>query len=176
MKKILLTFALIGGIAWSGFAQTSTTAAPSTPASGGSKFSIGIEGGLPVGDDSEVFGKVIGGSIKYEVNTATNTFLTLSAGYNSYILKSKFSEPGERSSTGFVPLKAGIKCYTDGSFFVEGQLGIVFSTETGGGHAFVYSPGIGYSFSGGFEAGVRYEGWSNGGTSSQVGLRLGYRF
>ena len=63
------------------------------------------------------------------------------------------------------------------AFFLEGQLGVVFSTESGGGSAFAYAPGIGYTFDGGFEAGVRYEGWPKDGfTTSQIGFRLAYRF
>lgn len=170
MKKILFTLMVFGTAVSGGFAQTTTTSS----ASGGGKLNIGFEAGLPLGDVSNAYNKVIGGSIKYEAPTGKNTFFTLSAGYNSFLVKSEFKDFA--GSSGFVPIKAGIKYYSDGNFFLEGQAGVVFSTEGGGGHAFVYSPGIGYSFTGGFEAGVRYEGWVNDGTVSQLGLRLGYRF
>ncbi|HTE01206.1 MAG TPA: hypothetical protein VK668_18095 [Mucilaginibacter sp.] len=177
MKRILFTLAVIGATALSSTAQTTTTTTTAaSPATGGAKFSIGAEAGLPLGDASEVFSTVIGGSLKLELPTGTNTFFTLSAGYSAYLTKSEFKDLGAPGSTGFVPIKAGIKYYSDGNFFLEGQAGIVFSTESGGGHLFVYSPGIGYSFIGGFEVGVRYEAWTNNGTTGQVGLRLGYRF
>jgi hypothetical protein len=49
--------------------------------------------------------------------------------------------------------------------------------QDGGGTAFLYAPGIGYMLDGGFEAGVRYEGWSKSdGTISQIALRLAYNF
>jgi hypothetical protein len=175
MKKLLLTLALASGIAFSSFAQT-TTATSSSPLSGGGKFSIGAEGGLPVGEVSNGYSAVIGGSVKYELPTSGRSYFTLSAGYNAFLLKSEFKGIGISSTTGFIPVKAGAKYYSEGNFFIEGQLGIVFSTESGGGHAFVWSPGIGYSFNGGFEAGVRYEGWTNGSTIGQVNLRLAYRF
>jgi hypothetical protein len=174
MKKLLLTLIILGTITIGSFAQEVTTA-QAKPSGGGVKINIGAETGLPVGDVSSVYSFIIGGSIKAEIPTATHTFLTLSAGYNSWMVKSDLKDI-IGSSEGFVPLKAGIKYYPDENFFLEGQAGIVFSTETGGGHAFVFSPGIGYTFNGGFEAGLRYEGWSNGGTTGQLGLRLGFRF
>ena len=41
--------------------------------------------------------------------------------------------------------------------------------------AFAYAPAIG-AFVGGFEVGVRYEGWVKTGTISQVALRVAYSF
>lgn len=172
MKKVLFIFALLGAAVVSSFAQT--TSASTAHQSG--KFSVGFEGGLPIGNASDAFNAVIGGSIKYEFNTFTNTYLTISAGYNAFFTKSFLRDLGVKSSTGFIPVKAGIKYYSSDGFFVEGESGIVFSTESGGGHAFVYSPGIGYAFNGGFEAGIRYEGWVNVGTIGQVSLRLAHRF
>ena len=176
MKKLLLTLTAACGIALSSLAQTAAPVAAASPTSGGSKFSIGAEGGLPVGAASDGYSTVIGGSIKYEAPTSSRTYFTLSAGYNAFLLKSEFKGIGIPSSSGFVPVKAGLKYYSEGNFFIEGQLGIVFSTESGGGHAFIYSPGVGYSFNGGFEAGVRYEAWVNDGTVGQMSLRLAYRF
>ncbi|HTD41443.1 MAG TPA: hypothetical protein VK671_12530 [Mucilaginibacter sp.] len=173
MKKQLFTLLLVSGVAASSFAYTRTDSLSS--AKKGTKISIGAEAGVPVGDASTGYNLVLGGSAKLEVPTARNTFFTLSAGYNAFFLKSEFKGIGIPSTTGFIPVKAGLKCYTD-NFFFEAQAGIVWSTESGGGHAFAWSPGIGYSFNSGFEAGARYEGWTNGGTTSQISLRLAYRF
>jgi hypothetical protein len=175
MKKLFVTLVTLGAIAFGSFAQTTAKPSPS-PSDAVGRFSIGAEGALPVGDLSSAFSAVVGGSIKYEIPTIPRAFLTISAGYNAFLTKSFLKDLGAPSSANFVPLKAGAKYYTEGNFFIEGQAGIVFSTETGGGHAFVFSPGLGYTFNGGLEAGLRYEGWVNGGTTSQIGLRLGYRF
>jgi hypothetical protein len=174
MKKLLFTLIILGGITACCFGQEVSTAPPK-PSNDGVKFNIGAEAGLPLGEISNIYSFVIGGSVKVEIPTFNRTYLTLSAGYNSWMVKSDLKDLFG-SSTGFVPLKAGIKYYADSNFFLEGQAGIVFSTETDGGHAFVFSPGIGYTFNGGFEAGLRYEGWNNEGTTSQLGLRLAYRF
>lgn len=172
MKKQLFTLLFSVGIAISSFAQSKPD---SSAFRGGIKFSIGAEAGLPVGQASDGYNLVLGGSLKLEVPTYTGTYFTLSAGYNAFFLKSEFKEFDIPSTSGFVPLKAGLKCYSD-NFFVEAQAGIVFSTESGGGHAFAWSPGIGYTFKNGIEAGLRYEGWTNDGTVGQISAKIAYRF
>jgi hypothetical protein len=164
MKKILLALFILGATAFSSFAQSKD----------GGKFSIGFEAGLPVGDAHHFYNSVLGGSLKYELPIAESTLFTISGGYNSFKIKDVFGI--DFGSIGAIPVKAGIKYYIQQGFFAEGQVGAAFYTGDADGTAFVYSPGIGYTFDGGFEAGVRYEGWSNHGTISQVGLRVAYRF
>jgi hypothetical protein len=164
MKKILLALALIAGTAFTTFAQTKSGDA--------GKFSIGFEAGLPTGDAHHVFNSVLGGSLKYELPIAPSTYFTISAGYNSFHAKD-FLGGG---NYGAIPVKVGVKYYIQNGFFAEGQLGAAFITESGGGTAFAYSPGIGYTFAEGFEVGIRYEGWSKDGTLGQAGLRVAYRF
>jgi hypothetical protein len=178
MKKILLALAFIAGTACTTFAQTHS--------GGGGKFSIGLEGGLPVGDAHNYSDYIIGGSLKYEYPVADNLFITGSAGYSSLHVKSfdiSSNDPEfsyqfhfDGGSAGVIPVKVGAKYYFDGHFFGEAQVGAAFGTNSGSSTLFVYSPGIGYTFAGGFEAGVRYEAWSNNGTIGQAALRLAYRF
>jgi hypothetical protein len=171
MKKFLLVFTLLGGAVLSSFAQMSS--------GGSAKISIGIDGAIPNGNAATVYDAGIGVSLKYEAPIATNLYATVSAGYEAFLVKSEFKSLGLNSSYGFVPLKAGLKYYVmeDGNGFVaEGQLGASISTESGGGTAFAYAPGIGYTVNGGFEVGARYEAWSKDGTFGQFALRLAYRF
>nr|WP_294793733.1 outer membrane beta-barrel protein [uncultured Mucilaginibacter sp.] len=162
MKKILLATLLFVGVAATSFAQD------------GGKFSVGVEAGLPVGDVSNAFNFVIGGSLKYDLPIATATNFTISAGYSSFQGKSisGFKIP----AAGFVPVKAGIKYFFAESFYGEAQVGAAFSTQSGGGTAFAYSPGIGYKFSDVVDLGIRYEAWSKDGTVGQIGARLGFSF
>jgi hypothetical protein len=165
MKKILLTLIIFAGTVFTTFAQTKI---------GDGKFSIGLEAGLPVGDIHQFADYIIGASIKYEYPVAQNLFITGSAGYSSLHAKSidySYSSPGysyefhsDGGSADIIPVKVGAKYYFDRHFFGEGQLGAAFVTQSGGGTLFVYSPGVGYTFDGGFEAGVRYEAWSKDGT------------
>ncbi len=114
--------------------------------------------------------------MKYEHPIADQLFLTGSAGYSRLLYKDDFKSKFGVSSVGFIPVKAGVKYYFDDAFFAEGQLGASFSTESSKTVLFAYSPGIGYSFANGLEAGIRYEAWSKNGTTSQVALRVAYRF
>jgi hypothetical protein len=169
MKKVLLALLVLGVTVCSSFAQTSKSES--------GKFSIGVDPGIPVGNASDAYNFAIGGDIKYDLPIGDGAFFNVSAGYTAFLTKSVLKQLGAKSSYGFIPLKAGLKYYFTGQgFFGEAQLGAVFSTESGGGTAFAYAPGIGYSFDGGFEAGVRYEAWSHNGTMSQVALRLAYSF
>ncbi|MES2426920.1 MAG: hypothetical protein V4560_08085 [Bacteroidota bacterium] len=166
MKRILLTLAVLGAAVCSSFAQSKSD--------GGGKFSVGVEAGIPVGDVSNAYNFVIGGSLKYAQPIASDVAFTISAGYSSFMGKTVagFKVP----SAGFVPVKAGIKYNFAEAFYGEAQLGAAFATQSGGGTAFAYSPGIGYNFGGGVDLGVRYEGWSHNGTVSQIAARLAYSF
>jgi hypothetical protein len=172
MKKFLLALVLLSGAAFSSFAQTSKE---------GGKFSIGLEAGLPVGSYKDVSSFVIGGSLKYDHPIAENTFVTGSAGYNKFISKSDFKDIGY--SFYGIPVKVGVKYFFAESFYGEAQLGAAFTrasadnTPSSSKTAFAYAPGIGYSFGGGVDLGVRYEGWAiSGGTISQIAARLAYSF
>jgi hypothetical protein len=166
MKRILLTLVVLGGVVFSSFAQSKSD--------GGGKFSIGVEAGLPVGDYSNVYSFGIGGSLKYAQPIATDVAFTISAGYTSFMGKTVGGF--KYGSAGFVPVKAGIKYNFVPSFYGEAQVGAAFGTQSGGGTAFAYSPGIGYNFGGGVDLGVRYEGWSHNGTFNQIAARLAYSF
>ncbi|WP_162499827.1 outer membrane beta-barrel protein [Mucilaginibacter terrigena] len=169
MKKVLLLLTAVCGLSASSFAQSSD----------GGKFSIGVEAGLPVGDLKNVSNFIIGGSLKYDHPIAEGTFITGSAGFSSIQGKEATTPFGtvKVGNTSVVPVKAGIKYFLAENFYGEAQAGAAFFTQSGGGTAFAYAPGIGYSFGGGLDAGVRYEAWTkNGSTLSQVGLRVGYSF
>lgn len=167
MKKVLLLLTVLSGLSIGAFAQSSS--------SNGGKFSIGFEGGLPVGNANDAYNAVVGASLKYDHNIAAGTYLTGSVGYSAYLVKSEFK--GIAGSTfGAIPLKAGLKYYFGSGFYGEGQLGAAFITESGGGTAFVYSPGVGYDFGSGVDLGLRYEAWSKTNTIGQVAVRLGFSF
>lgn len=165
MKKIILSLIVLSGLAVNSFAQSND----------GGKFSIGVEAGLPVGDASNGYNFVIGGSLKYEQPIADALAFTLTAGYSSFQGKT-VAVLGKIPAAGFVPVKAGLKIGIADAFYGEAQLGAAFSTQSGGGTAFAYSPGIGYKFSDNVDLGVRYEAWSHNGTVGQLAARLAYSF
>ncbi|MCQ6958090.1 outer membrane beta-barrel protein [Mucilaginibacter aquariorum] len=176
MKKVLLLLTVLCGLSISSFAQSSSE---------GGKFSIGVEAGLPVGDVKNFTNFVIGGSLKYDHPIAEGTFVTISAGYNKFLAKDEAKDAGYKFYG--IPVKAGIKHFFADGFYGEAQLGAAFTKESvnvdgfgnisGSKTAFAYSPGIGYTFGGGLDLGVRYEGWSmSGNTVSQIAARLAFSF
>lgn len=169
MKKLLFVILLLAATTFISVAQNEK------PATHG-KFSIGADVAVPTGMASLVYDVAMGGSLKYEVPAATDVYVTISAGYESFLVKSELKDLGVKSADSYVPLKAGLKYYLKNGFFGEAQVGASIYTGSDSFTSFVYSPGIGYSFDGGFETGVRYEAWVKNGTMGQVALRLAYRF
>ncbi|OOQ60982.1 hypothetical protein [Mucilaginibacter pedocola] len=168
MKKLLFSLLFVACSAAICLAQKDSDAA---------KFSIGLNLGLPVGVASDYSSFIPGIDLKYDVPLAEGTFFTASAGYSRIFYKDVYKDylktAGiDRSSSGIIPLKVGIKYYFDQFFYGEGQLGAAFSTESEAGTAFTYAPGIGCTFGGGFDIGVRYEGWSKNGTQKQIAARI----
>jgi hypothetical protein len=140
-----------------------------------SKFSIGVEAGLPLGENGKPYSSIIGGSVQYENMPASDMGITVSAGYQHWSIKSSYGG----GNVGFVPLLAGVKYYFSPSprAFFHAQLGAAFGTKSGQGTSFAYSPGIGIHLNPNIDAELRYMGISNkGGTLDNVGLRVGFNF
>ncbi|TKC08294.1 acyloxyacyl hydrolase [Pedobacter polaris] len=166
MKKLLLSLALVAGLGFAASAQTEGAVR---------KLSIGGEVGLPTESGSKDW-LYVGGSLQYEHPVAKSLNLTGSAGYTALT----YTGSGPSLSLGFIPLKAGAKYYFGGNFYGAGEVGATISTENGGGTAFAFAPGLGASFSvsdkSSLDFGLRYETWSNNGSSSFVGLRAAWAF
>jgi hypothetical protein len=173
MKKNLLMLALFGCLAFNAFAQKND----------GGKFSFGLEGGAPLGNTKLVSNLIFGASLKYEQPIAGKISLTISGGYTyiSYSNDYKVNSIGFYGTTtageGYIPLKVGIKYFIKNGFYAEAQAGSAISTQSGGGAAFAYSPGIGVKFDKNFDFGIRFEGWTKSGNAiNQAAARLAYSF
>jgi opacity protein-like surface antigen len=176
MKKVFLLTAIAGLFAFS------SVKAQKDVAMTGPKLGIGAEFAFPMGDFGDGYKLGYGGSLTYQHPIASNLNLTGNAGYLDFTGKevSVMGVTFKNPSIGFIPVKAGLRYFLAENIFVNGELGAVFSTKSGVGTAFAYSPGIGVEFpvadKSTIELGGRYEGWSNNGTSSFIGLRLAYNF
>ncbi len=154
-----------------------------------SNIVIGPELNLPTGNATNQSPIGYGGYLKGEVGLSEKFSLTASGAIASFIGKKIF---GHRQPTmSYVPVKAGLKYYTEGNFYFEGQLGASFMVNGTASSAFVWSPGVG-SFirsrnsNNQFDIGFRYEGWTssrtlntadkNYTTFSFFSLRAGYAF
>jgi opacity protein-like surface antigen len=147
-----------------------------------SHFGIGVEAGLPVGENGKLYSSVLGANLQYEYMPDTDLGITLSGGYLHFPLKKIYHTNRGPNSSGFVPLLAGIKYYFTPNAFFRAQLGAAVSTTKDifgntGGTSFAYSPGLGVKLSPNIDAELKYLGIQNkGGTLPSVGLRLGYNF
>jgi hypothetical protein len=170
MKKVFLIL-LLTSMVYAGNAQRvsrSRTGSPST-----SHVGIGVEAGVPLGQNGKPYSAAIGGSLQYEYMPDTDLGLTLSGGYLHWPIKSSYGG----GSIGFVPLLAGVKYYFIPGAFFHAQLGAAVGTAKNQGTSFAYSPGIGLKLSPNVDATLKYTGFStSGGTLENVGLRLGYNF
>ena len=176
MKKILLLLVVLSAAAFNSFAQTSKS-------DDVGKFSIGIDPGLPVGNASNGYNFAIGGDLKYAMPVAENFDISLSAGYQAFLGKTITINFGGQSASDKVPTLKAIPVKLAGRYNFNGPVGFFGEVgfgaafiQDGGGTAFLYAPGVGYAMDGGFEVGVRYEGWSKNGSFSQIGLRVAYSF
>ncbi len=164
MKKVIFTL-VIATLGLTAVAQDSKSAGKTF------KPSIGLEAGLPIGDAGDFSSFVVGASLQGEYMAAETVGLTLNAGYLN------FSGKDGAGSTGLIPVLAGAKFYFAEKFFGHAQAGLSFSTETGGGSAFTYAPGLGYQASEKFDITLKYQASTkNSFTTAFIGLRAAYNF
>ncbi|MHA4895154.1 hypothetical protein ACXZ1K_10395 [Pedobacter sp. PWIIR3] len=134
------------------------------------RLGVGLNVGVPT---TTGYSFAVGGDLRLQKDFSSNISGILSAGYNSYSLKDSYGG----GSVGLIPVKAGAKIFFAESAYFSGELGAGFSTENGGGTAFLWAPGIGYGFDNGLDLGLRYEGAEfKSGSIGQVALRIAYGF
>ncbi|WP_342646911.1 hypothetical protein [Mucilaginibacter sp. CSA2-8R] len=151
----------------------------------GTKFSIGPEVGIPLGDYNGLYSLTVGGTAKFEIPVNSSNFnLTFTAGYVNFLGKT-IGDSYVRykiANAGFIPVKVGGKYYANRNIYLEGEVGVVTNVNsTSSNAAFAYAPGLGVSLPFGksksaLDMGIRYEGWvKNGSVINQVALRLAYK-
>ncbi len=152
MKKLILLVVLSIAFVFSSSAQSQNI----------SRFNIGFNGALALNNMNAIFDGGIGGSVKYEFHykkIKPRLYFTAESGYETFFVKQKLQMAYVPSTTSYIPIKGGLKYFIVSRLYAEFQAGTVLYTQHGGGSAFDYSPGIGFSFKSGFEIGVRYEEW-----------------
>lgn len=164
MKKVILSLAIVALAAVSANAQSKDNKSMQSL-----RFSVGVNAGFPVSPSGSK-GFIIGGDAQGEYAATPELGITLSAGYLNQSYKG--------ISSGMVPVLAGIRYYfSDRKVYANAQAGLSFSTETGGGSAFSYAPGVGYYVTDNIDLGVKYLGSSKSGVSSgSILLRAAYNF
>ena len=184
MKRLLLSLAVSGVFAFS-------TVSAQTKSSGlhGQQLSFGVDAVAPLGNlsDSHKFG--FGGSVQFQTPIVENLNFTASVGYLSFVGK-YYNQPGyypgtynkvRENSLNAVPVKIGARYFITDKFYAGGEIGVAFLSSDGdSATAFAYSPNIGFQVplanKKAIDLGVRFEGWSNNGSASFMGLRAAYNF
>jgi hypothetical protein len=137
------------------------------------KIGAGALIGLPVGDVSSVTSLAYGVDLLGEYSVDSSFAVTFSAGYLDFAKKSGFSG----FKMGLIPVLVGGKYNFSDQLYGSAQIGLSFSTESGGGSAFTFAPGIGYKISDNFDLLLKYQSASkNGGSTSFLGVRAGLSF
>jgi len=196
MKKTIKTgivgLALLTAFALTTQAQSTDNGTPTKAAATTERprflISVGPEANLPLGDFKDAFDWSIGGSVQGEYAILKrDLYVTLNAGYTNFFAKdiAGFTT----NDLQIIPVKAGLKYYPVGNFYVQGEAGAAFvgnKSDIGADKSavFAYSPQIGYLFPLGngsyVDAGVKFESYSkfnDGGKSSNfLGLRVAYGF
>lgn len=165
MKTKLFMFAVLVALTLSVSAQ-STDEKPF-------KIGAGAMIGLPVGDAANFASLAFGFDVLCEYTVAPEFGVTLSAGYLDWAKKSGFSG----AKLGQIPVLVGGKYYFAEKIYGSAQLGISFSTESGGGSMFTFAPGVGVKLTDNIDLLLKYQSASkNGGNTSFIGLRAGISF
>ena len=161
MKKLLFIAVLTAG-SFAGMAQKA------------SSQGFRIEGGLDLAIPASHFnGFSIGAGVdllgQYKVSEQFG--ITADVGYTAVFPK------GGGTNLGIIPIRAGLRYYASENFYLAGKVGV--GIFTGGGNnysATAYSFGGGYMISPKLNLGLTYDGYSKGGSSGLVNVRLGYSF
>lgn len=171
MKKIILSMAAV--------ALTSGLMAQSN------QLSLGLDAGLPLGDDGDLYSLAVGPAAGFEFPVGDKVGLTAQVAYQFALMKSEF----EGFSLTLLPIQAGVKYYfTESQLgpYAHGQIGVHSATakvEFFGISATETTTDLSWAIGGGYQLekldiGLRYNMISNGGdgvdNSSYIGIRLGY--
>ncbi|MEI6677041.1 MAG: outer membrane beta-barrel protein [Mariniphaga sp.] len=137
------------------------------------KIGAGAMIGLPTGDVANFTTMAYGVDLLGEYSVAPSFALTASLGYLDFAAKSGMSG----LKMGFVPVLVGAKYYFTEKVYGSGQIGVSFSTQSGGGNAFTFAPGIGCKVTGNFDLMLKYQSASKEGSAiSFLGVRAGLTF
>lgn len=162
MKKIILFI----------IALVSVTVSNAQVGEGTNWLKMGVHGGLPVGDASDISSFSLGFDLKYQFLNADSYAIGVSSGYTHYFGK----EEGifQYADFGIIPLAGLFRFYPTENFFLGTDLGYGFFTEGNETGGFYYRPEIGYHDDEWNIYGY-YQGMSTDGISpSSVGIGINY--
>ncbi|QHS54858.1 hypothetical protein GWR56_04580 [Mucilaginibacter sp. 14171R-50] len=151
-------------------------------AQSGFKLGLAAEGALPMGALKTSYTVGGGLTIRAAFGLDETSAITLTSGAMAFLPKDLSNLGVDSKAQLNIPIKAGYKYMLSSNFYAIGEAGMsiirsYYSDSNGdlqsvSGSEFTYAPGVGVQL-GGFDASVRYEGYSGAGF---LGLRVGFNF
>ena len=131
------------------------------------QFGAGVNVGLPIGDAKSISSFTAGLELQGELGLSEKVKGLGTLGYNHFFGKDLGG--GVKINYGIIPILVGARVYASEQFFLSGQVGYGLFTGDGDGGGFAYKPQVGYD-AGKFQLAFSYNGVSNDGTFSWLGL------
>ncbi len=133
----------------------------------GFRLGIGLNGGIPVENDTYDYS--IGGDVRLQYDLTPRTSLTLTTGFTNLFIK-------DEKDLGFIPAKAGFKLFVwEDQFYVLGEVGGGFAVTNGyDKNTYIWAPGVGFA-NDKIDISLRYEAYTEYDTD-QIALRIAYGF
>jgi hypothetical protein len=194
MKKthqIGLMTALFASVALTTFAQDPVQSTSTTTSSDKEfRLSVGPEFGLPIGNFSNAYNWIFGGSVQADIPILPRFYVTVNAGYDDAFVKTSSGDDYSGRNLQLIPVKAGLKYFVfDDLVYVQGQAGATFlgnKTDAGADKSagFTYSPQVGVLLKlapknyidAGFYWQQTQSFWTGGSDLNTLGVRLAYSF
>ena len=118
-----------------------------------SKFSIAANVGTGTYAGSKL---TYGADLQVDVPASKSFKVTGSAGYENYSFKYTYGTTSGTINSGVIPVLVGGKVNLGSMFYLHGQLGYGFFTESGAGGHFAYAPSLGYSLGNKLDLSAKY--------------------
>ena len=158
MKKVLLTAAIVVAGFISASAQTT--------------FGAGVNANLPIGDLSDGYSFGVGAELQVEHKFSEKFSGIGTTGFTHFFGK---DFGGFKPKLGVLPILVGARVYPSEQFFIGAQIGYSLFLEDGDSGGFAYKPQVGYD-AGNVQLALSYNGVSNDGTASWLGLGAIFKF
>jgi hypothetical protein len=156
------------------------------------KLGVGLNAGLPTTDD--YYKIALGADLRLQFNVAKQLSIPFTVGYTNFVgkeinlalvdLPAGVPYDNKVPNYDFIPVKGGLKYFFDkkgSGMYGLAEVGAAFGLTRYSKVGFLYSPALGYSWSSGFDLGLKYEAISGGlkdnkDNIGQIAVRVAYGF
>jgi hypothetical protein len=188
-RKIGVVTALFVCFGFTTYAQDQSTSAGSSNSNKEFRLSVGPEFGLPIGNLSDAYSWIYGGSIQADIPIVNNLYAVVNFGYQDAQVKTNSAENFPHRNLQLIPAVAGLKYFVFSDLiYIQGTAGAtILGNHSAAGAdktaGFTYSPQVGVllklALKNYIDAGFYFQQtqsfWNDGGGNvSSLGLRLAY--